>query len=143
MHDPDEICWRLHLGSPPEKVYEFLTTAEGRSAFWAESANEEDGVIRFVFANGQSLESRILERRPPCFFSLAYFGGSQVSFELVAADDGTDLTLKEVNVPANERDANQAGWVAVLLHLKAAVDFGVDLRNHDAERTWEAGYVDI
>jgi hypothetical protein len=35
-----------------------------------------------------------------------------------------------------------AGWVSVLLALKAAVDFGVDLRNHDPERTWSTGFVD-
>jgi len=26
--------------------------------------------------------------------------------------------------------------------LKAAHDFGVDLRNHDPELTWDQGYVD-
>lgn len=26
--------------------------------------------------------------------------------------------------------------------LKAAADFGVDLRNHDPTRTWDQGYVD-
>jgi len=35
-----------------------------------------------------------------------------------------------------------AGRVSVLLALKAAVDHGVDLRNHDRERTWVQGYAD-
>jgi hypothetical protein len=35
-----------------------------------------------------------------------------------------------------------AGWVSVLLALKAAADFGIDLRNHDPARTWNKGYVD-
>lgn len=35
-----------------------------------------------------------------------------------------------------------AGWVSVLLALKAAVDFSVDLRNHDPGRTWDQGYAD-
>jgi hypothetical protein len=30
----------------------------------------------------------------------------------------------------------------VLLSLKAAVDFGVDLRTHDNNRHWDLGYVD-
>jgi hypothetical protein len=29
----------------------------------------------------------------------------------------------------------------MIMALKAAVDFGVDLRAHDPERTWENGYV--
>jgi hypothetical protein len=36
----------------------------------------------------------------------------------------------------------QAGWVSVLLALKGAVDYGVDLRNHDNSRTWRKGFVD-
>jgi hypothetical protein len=34
------------------------------------------------------------------------------------------------------------GWVSVLMALKAYVDHGVDLRNHDAARTWDQGYCD-
>jgi hypothetical protein len=30
----------------------------------------------------------------------------------------------------------------VLLALKAAVDHGIDLRNHDPRRTWDRGYAD-
>jgi predicted nucleic acid-binding Zn ribbon protein len=32
--------------------------------------------------------------------------------------------------------------VSVLMALKAAVDFSVDLRNHDPDRTWDHGYVE-
>jgi hypothetical protein len=35
-----------------------------------------------------------------------------------------------------------AGWVSVLMQLKAAVQFHVDLRNHSRERSWEKGYVE-
>ena len=35
-----------------------------------------------------------------------------------------------------------AGWVSVLLAMKAAVDYGVDLRNHDETRTWSSGFAD-
>ena len=35
-----------------------------------------------------------------------------------------------------------AGWVSVLLTLKAAIDFDVDIRNHDPKRTWDQGYAD-
>jgi hypothetical protein len=35
-----------------------------------------------------------------------------------------------------------AGWVSVQLALKAAVDFGVDLRTHDPARSWDQGYAE-
>jgi hypothetical protein len=45
--------------------------------------------------------------------------------------------------PRANSAASFAGWASVLLALKAAVDFGVDLRHHDPERTWDQGYGDI
>ena len=40
------------------------------------------------------------------------------------------------------RDELLAGWLNVLLPLKAACDFGIDLRNHDPARTWDRSFVD-
>jgi hypothetical protein len=53
-----------------------------------------------------------------------------------------DLTLTEVGAPPKDPAQNQAGWVSVLLALKAAVDFRIGLRNRDSERTWDEGFVD-
>jgi uncharacterized protein YndB with AHSA1/START domain len=137
------IRWRLHLRSAPERVYEMLASDAGRARFWAESALEEEGIIDFAFPNSERWRGRILEARPPHRFALEYIGGSVVAFEL--ADDGrggTDLTLLDRGVAPEEREEVRAGWVSVLLTLKAAVDFGVDLRNHDPERNWSTGHVD-
>ncbi len=44
--DADEpIRWRLHLASPPEKVYELLSTHAGRARFWPEDVREEGGFV--------------------------------------------------------------------------------------------------
>jgi hypothetical protein len=55
---------------------------------------------------------------------------------------GTDLELTDRGVPAQDRTEVIAGWVSVLMALKAAVDFGGDLRNHNQQRTWETGFAD-
>jgi uncharacterized protein YndB with AHSA1/START domain len=138
------ILWRVHLRSPPDAVFRTLATPAGRARFWATSAEERDGVVHFVFPNGQQLDSRILESTPASRFQLTYFGGSRVTFELQpAADGGTELTLTEADVPPDDYHENLAGWITVLLTLKGAVDHGIDLRNHSATRTWQAGYVDV
>jgi uncharacterized protein YndB with AHSA1/START domain len=138
------IRWKLHLAASPDTVFRALDTAEGRARFWALSALERDGIIAFRFRNGQTLESRVLERRPPYRLVLTYFGGSRVEIDLAAdGRGGTDLSLCESEVPASELMQNLPGWVSLLLSLKAAVDFGVDLRNADPERQWEQGYVDV
>jgi uncharacterized protein YndB with AHSA1/START domain len=141
--DPTVIAWRLHLRATPESVYAMLATPQGRARFWAESADEHEGDIHFVFPNGLTWKGSILEQRPPHRFVVRYFGDSLTTFEL-ADDDagGTDLALTDKGVPAADRAEVTAGRVSVLLALKAAVDFGVDLRNHDLQRTWETGYAE-
>lgn len=138
------IRWRVHFASSPEQVYAWLASPGGRARFWAESAASDGETIAFRFVDGTVLRSRVLEDTPPHRFALTYFGGSTVVFEL--SEDGaggTDLTLTETGIPDEERWDNLAGWVSVLLGLKAAADFGVDLRNGDPRRTWAAGYVDV
>ncbi len=137
-----QIVWRLHLRAAPEDVYDMLATSGGRARFWAESAEESDGVIVFRFINGVTTHSRVLERLRPHRFVLDYFA-SRVGFELEPdGRNGTDLTLTNTGFDPTEFNEIHAGWLNVLFPLKAAVDFNIDLRTHDPSRTWEQGYID-
>ncbi|MGD2078653.1 MAG: hypothetical protein PVH18_09740 [Chloroflexota bacterium] len=141
---PDQIQWRIHLISPPEKVFATLATERGRSTFWAAEAPEIEGAIHFKFVNGMAFESNVLQRQAPSLFAVEYFGGSRAEFRLI--DDGaggTDLTMTESQVPEENRLVHLSGWIPVLLALKAAVDFAIDLRNNDPKRAWADGYVDV
>jgi uncharacterized protein YndB with AHSA1/START domain len=143
QNDPNLIHWKLHLRSSPQKVYELLSTGKGRASFWAESATEQDGMIHFVFPNQAEWKGRILENDPPHRFKVEYYGGSITTFHLEPdGSGGTDLTLTDQGVPEEDRTEVIAGWVSVLMMLKAGVDFGIDLRNHDPRRTWDEGFVE-
>ncbi|WP_420401399.1 SRPBCC family protein [Flagellimonas sp.] len=136
------ITWKLHLKSSPETVFELLSTSEGRAKFWAEKADEENGMVHFVFPNGQTYGSKVLECIPNQTFCLDYFE-SLVKFHLEPSDNGgTDLTLINENVAEEEFHEVHAGWVSVLMNLKATADFQCDLRNHDPNKTWDQGYLD-
>ncbi len=140
--EPGVIRWRLHLSSAPDEVYDALDTRAGREAFWADSAGERDGAIRFEIGRFAPYVARIRRRRRPEVFALEYFG-TEVTFELRPdGTGGTDLHLLAEGVPENSRVEFIAGWVSLLLTMKAAVDHGVDLRNHDPDRTWLDGYAD-
>jgi uncharacterized protein YndB with AHSA1/START domain len=142
QEDPESIVWRLHFSSSPDEVYEALDSDSGRAAFWAESATETDGVIQFRFINGMSYDGRILERERPHLWSVDYFS-STARFALVPDGvAGTDLTLTNAGVDPRDRVETTAGWLNVLLPMKAWVDFRIDLRSHDPSRTWGRGYVD-
>jgi len=136
------IVWRLHIPAPPDTVFAALDSDEGRAGFWAESAVETAAVIHFKFPDGTSHAAPILDRTPPARFAIEYFG-APATFELTSdGRGGTDLVLTHEGVGADEWHEVHAGWLSVLLPLKAWVAHGVDLRNHDPGRTWAQGYVD-
>jgi hypothetical protein len=124
-------------------VFDMLATSDGRMRFWAESAEQSGKEIAFVFPDGSFHRGLVLEASPPSRFAIEYVGGTRTTFDLTSdGGGGTDLTLTDEDVRPEWFDETNAGWVSVLMALKAAVDYGVDLRNHDAERTWDQGFVD-
>jgi uncharacterized protein YndB with AHSA1/START domain len=140
---PPPIEWRLHLKISPEIVFDYWATDRGRQLFWSEESFAGPSGFTIRFVNGQSFDVELVESRRPELFAFRYFGGSRVTI-LLAPDGsgGCDLHLIEEQIPPEEYCENRAGWVSVLLALKAAADFGVDLRGHDPERSWDQGYAD-
>ncbi|WP_422104100.1 SRPBCC domain-containing protein [Winogradskyella sp.] len=136
------ITWKLHLKSDPNAIFDLLSTSEGRKKFWAETATEDKGIIHFVFPNGQAYDSKIIKAIPPRAFHLDYFN-SLVKFHLEPSENrGTDLILINENVTESDFPEVNAGWISVLMNLKAVADFQCDLRNHNPKKTWDQGYVD-
>jgi hypothetical protein len=132
----------MHIPVAPGLVFETLDSDRGRASFWAESAVQIDTCIRFRFANGCQYNSRIVERQPPALFSIEYMGGP-VQFELSPDDSGgTDLLLTHRVTAPDDWSEIHAGWLNVLFPLKAWLTYGIDLRNHDPERSWDRGYAD-
>jgi len=135
------ISWKVCLEASPSEVFSLLSTDEGRKSFWAEKAQEKDGAIHFEFPNGWSYSGKILKSIPDQEFHLDYFE-SLVRFQLEPnAEGGTDLLLINEGVPDHDYLEVYAGWVSVLMNLKAVVDHHADLRNHNSEKTWDQGYV--
>ncbi len=120
-----------------------LTTDSVRSKFWCEKSKEKNGQITFHFPNGMVYQGKIYERVKNKSLKLDYFN-SRVSFEIKENTNGyTDLIMNNLQVDETEYGEIMAGWVSVLLNLKAVVDHGVDLRNHDKSKTWGGqGYAD-
>ena len=136
------ILWRLHCSAPPAEVYAMWSTDVGRERFWAErsQATSDGFVLRFI--DGTQERVSWLAAVPGERLAFTYFGST---VEIVLAGDGgggTDLTLTNEGVADGDYEEVHAGWLNVLFPLKAAVDFGIDLRNHDPQRTWRQAFVD-
>lgn len=138
----ETITWKLHFKSSPEIVYRALNTDEGRKHYWAESADETDGHLHYVFLNDIEDTGKILERVENKTFVVMYFDW-KVTFTLTPDQaGGTDLVMRCEGVSEKIKVEIIAGWVSWLMAMKGYVDFGIDLRNHDEHRTWFNGYVD-
>jgi hypothetical protein len=86
-------------------------------------------VISFVLGDGRSAECPIEQAVPNRSYRVNYVG-HPLTFALVAGETGgTEVSL---TLDADEHGSAEA--VSLLLRLKAAVDFGADLRNHDPAR---------
>ncbi|MFI5706287.1 hypothetical protein [Kribbella sp. NPDC051620] len=121
--------WKVHFKSAPSEVYRAISTPLGRSRFWAESAGEADGVIHFVLP-GDRTDDAPIERAVREQLYVVRLFGERITFALAPDENrGTDLTF------THEGEPDPATWVSLLLRLKAHVDFGADLRNHDPART--------
>ena len=137
------VEWRVHLVSPPEVVFDALASDAGRASFWAESAVRHGDQIDWQFPGGQSWRGPILAEQRPRRFSVSYFGGTRATFTLRSdGRGGSDVHLADEGIADEDLMQVLPGWVSVLLSLKAYLDHGADLRNHDPERSWEERYCD-
>jgi len=136
-----EVHYKIRLTSSLTTVFTMLNTDSGRAAFWADLAFEKDGAIHFEFSNGFKMECKILRITEPRFFEIVYFG-TMLRITLFEEKGATILELHNSEIPDEEFVDMHAGWVSVLLALKAACDFGIDLRNHNHHYSWDQGFVD-
>lgn len=148
MTKPDYI-YVLVIASPPEKVWEGLTSAEFTKRYWHKTEVKSDfkvgSAIQFMTESGQiGCEGEILSVNYPFELSFTWqFPNnpdtrdeqpSRVSFSLEPIAAGTKLTVVHDQFPAESKmfDLIQGGWPLVLCGLKTllesgtAVDFSAD-----------------
>ncbi len=136
------IVWRLSLASSRERVFELLDTDAGRERFWALRSRAVPGGFELAFPGGIETQVEVLDREEPARMTIRYFG-SETALVLTPHDDGG--CVLEVTCRCDDADEwlqFYPGWVSWLLTLKAAADFGVDLRSSSPGRTWGQRYVD-
>jgi uncharacterized protein YndB with AHSA1/START domain len=141
--EPGVLRWRVSLPASPQEVFALLATDRGRERFWAErSTTGSDGVVLLEFPSGATGRLEVVAQVAGERLETRYFG-TPTTFGLEARQPaGTVLTVTARQVPPDDLVDLSAGWVSVLLNLKAVLASGTDLRNHEAACTWEAGFVD-
>ena len=137
------FTWRVLINATAADVYRAVSTDEGRAGFWVATSRSTASGITLEFFDGTSWTGRMLRATPDRAVELTYLGGGTVVLEILPVSQ-SQCIVAVTDRPTNPVDwlANYAGWVAVLLNLKATAEFGVDLRNRDGARSFEQGFVD-
>lgn len=139
---PGVLRWRVILPASREQVFDVLMTDAGRCRFWAESSNQRGDRVDLRFADGTGTVLEVRSVLRPATIEVRYFG-TPTTFALQALTPASTLlevTADDVD-PADQIEV-AAGWVSVLLCLKAYLMAGIDLRNHAAPHSWRHGFVD-
>lgn len=103
---------------------------------------ESEGVIEFQILGYPSFKAKELDKIPGPLFKLDSFGTIVTFKSETDGRNGTDMQLIAEGVKESIKTEMTAVRVSVLMVMKAALDFGADLRSHDINRTWTNGYAD-
>lgn len=137
----EQVSWKVFIQAPPSMVFRYLSEDSLREKFWAEKSQSNGDCFELDFPNGVHTVCRVIDQLEWIRLKIEYFN-SIVLFELSPRQLGTELKVTNTQIPVGEFPDFLAGWVSVLLSLKAAIQFNIDLRNHDPEKCWDQGFVD-
>lgn len=141
MAFPDRIERSVEIAHPPDTVWAALTTAEGLSAWFGDTATIDPrpgGAGRMTFASGVSVDMRVERVEKPRVFGFTWQipdlpdddpRRTYVEFTLEAVSVGTHLQVVETGfaqLPDDTRrttyDSHAEGWASELGDLVAYLD---------------------
>jgi uncharacterized protein YndB with AHSA1/START domain len=141
MGFPDRIVRTVEINKPPERVWAAITTAEGLSAWFGETATIDlrpGGAASMTWSGGHRADMRVERIEEPSVFGFTWhINGlpaddprrTYVEFVLEPNGDGTKLTVTESGfsqLPDEEHqkafEGNTGGWKSELGELVAYLD---------------------
>jgi len=141
MGFPDRIERTVQVAQPPVVVWAALTTAEGLSAWFGNTATIDlrpGGSARMTWTGGETADMRVERVEEPVVFGFTWhiYGlpeddprRTYVEFTLEPAEAGTQLTVVETgfaqlpdDVYRKAFDGNTEGWASELGELVAYLD---------------------
>jgi uncharacterized protein YndB with AHSA1/START domain len=141
MGFPDQIVRTVEINKPPARVWAAITTAEGLSAWFGETATIDlrpGGAATMTWSSGDRADMRVERIEEPSVFGFTWhiYGlpaddprRTYVEFVLEPHGDGTRLTVTESGfsqLPDEDHqkafEGNTGGWKSELGELVAYLD---------------------
>lgn len=144
-----EYTTSIEIDAPPAKVFEYLTSEAGMTAWMGEYAalDPRPGGDFAVDIAGYPIRGRYLHVEPPTRVIVSWgvagsadlpAGASTVEFRLTAIEQGTRVDLIHSGLPETELAGHAHGWEHFLPRLRVAApggDAGPDHWRPIGERT--------
>jgi uncharacterized protein YndB with AHSA1/START domain len=130
-----DILHRIGTTTPPDKVYDALTTVDGLAAWWTTDTKGDtatDGTIEFRFGDVGGFDMKVLDQRPnervewEVTEGPAEWVGTHVTFDLKEEDDHTIVLFKHEGwrEPVEFMSHCSTKWATFLMSLKQLVETG-------------------
>lgn len=134
------VSWRVVCHANIKKVFDLIATDSGRTKFWCEQSTTSEDHIHMIFPGGETETARILKYDRPTSMEIIYFG-AVTKFQITELRSGCVVHVEAI-VRDADFDETNAGWVSVLMNLKAVSTYDIDLRNHKQDYSWARGFID-
>jgi uncharacterized protein YndB with AHSA1/START domain len=144
----------MYVQSSIDKVYRAWATSSGMESFFIkeaafigpgknkkskdEFAETGDQYEWLWWHNNYRSQGKVLKVQSPKEFSFS-FGSSEVHVNFAETEHGTQIHLVQDKIQINETEKVhthldcRSGWIYFLCNLKAALDFGVDIRQRNSK----------
>jgi uncharacterized protein YndB with AHSA1/START domain len=130
-----DILHRVGATTPPDKVFDALTTLDGLAAWWTTDTTGDaapGGTIKFRFGEAGGFDMKVLDQRPDERLEWevtdgpAEWIGTHVSFDLRQEDGYTIVLFKHAGwrEPVEFMAHCSTRWATYLMSLKQLVETG-------------------
>ena len=150
-YDWSQFRQKIEIEVSPEKVFKAWTDPKMIVKWFVVKAVIEprkNGHLYFEWLAGDKLDTRILAIRRPTKLVFPFGSkGEKVAVSIRKKGKGSLVELHQYDLKTTPKDRVQMhlgcreGWAFFLTNLKAFLEHGVDLRSHDAGRSYRQGYI--
>jgi len=150
-YDWTQFTQRILIKASPEKVFKAWTDQKEIVKWFTvktELEPKKGGRLYFEWLAGDKLEAKVIRIRRPNLLVFPFGSADeQVEVKISKEKGGSLVELHQYGMRTTPKYrvsmhlGCQTGWVFFLTNLKCWLEHGIDLRSHDASRSYRQGYI--
>jgi uncharacterized protein YndB with AHSA1/START domain len=150
-YDWSQFKMKIEIDRPVSVVFEAWTNGDEIAKWFTEEAIIEprrNGRIYMMWLTGETMDDKIISIAKNRLFTIP-FGDKRERVTVRFKKDGRGCIceLHQYNMGTSPKDKWEwhkgcaMGWTFFLANLKAYLEHGIDLRNHNPKRSYKKGFI--